>query len=189
MTGTRALFLVSLLLLLGACSDSGRQPAFPRPTAYPRPNLPDTMLIFPENLPLRFAVNAEAVISEPRPGWLDVAYPTLGATAHITFSEVGGDRMEDAKANRMQRLLLNAGDSPTDFSEFSNRAGFDIVMARTPGSSTPVQFIATDNSAWLVSGAVYIPASGSQSATDSIKPVVKAVQSDIQRALNSLDYR
>lgn len=174
---------------LGACTGNGGKTLIPLPTAYPRPNLPDTAMIITAETPLIFPVNAQARIGNPREGWIDVAYPTLGATTHITFTHTTASEIEEVKKNRMERLMLNAGDRPVDFSEFTNRAGFSIMTAYSEGSTTPLQFLATDDSIWVVSGAVYFASPAAVTASDSIRPMVNAIRRDILRALTELDYR
>lgn len=158
----------------------------PLPVAYPRPALPDTALVELVDAPLNFAVNGQAAVSSVRPGWYDVAYPTLGATMHLTFTRATGLDLDKARENRMQRLLLNAGEGETAFSEFENAAGFDVLIARTEGSATPLQFLATDGREWLVSGSVYFASPRAPLAIDSLRPMVRAIDRDLTRALESL---
>lgn len=161
----------------------------PKPTAFPRPQLPDTTLVTIADAPLSFKVNSEAAVSSPRAGWYDVSYPTLGATIHLTFTESTSEGIDEVKANRMQRLLLNSGEATTDFSEFRNDAGFDIAIARTEATATPIQFLATDNERWVVSGVVYFSSPRAPFAVDSLRPMVKAIDKDMVRALSSLSYK
>lgn len=178
---------IAAALVAGCNGNTGN--SFPRPTAYPRPNLPDTLMVSVTDAPLYFTVNAEAVVSSPRAGWFDVAYPMLGATVHVTFTDITSDNIDKVKENRMERLMLNAGDRPVDFSEFTNTAGFDIVVASAEGSLTPVQFLATDDSLWVISGSAYFSSPGAAIAIDSIRPMVKAISRDLYRTLNELSYK
>lgn len=159
----------------------------PLPYAYPRPNLPDTVMTPAAGTPLHFLVNAQAKTDVPRPGWLNVAYPELGATIHVTFTATNPDDVWEVKDNRMERLLLNAGERAVDFSEFTNAAGFYVAAATSEGALTPLQFIASDDSAWVVSGAVYFDSPGAASNPDSIRPVVQAIRRDLLRSLSSIE--
>ena len=163
--------------------------SFPKPTAYPRLNLPDTAMVAADSLSLVFYVNKEAETAVPKDGWLDITYPTLGAVIHTTFSKTAKDKMESVKENRMERLMLNAGDGSLKMSEFTNKAGFDVVLAEGEGSLTPIQFLATDESAWVVSGAAYFSDKAAVSVYDSIKPAVAALRDDLLKALSRLDYK
>lgn len=183
---------LTTLLLAAMCACGPHRPSTdqrPMPVAYARPNLPDTLLAAPDFAPLSFPVNASATLSSEHRGWLNVAYPTLGATVHITFTPTNADSISSVQENRMERLLLNAGDNYTDFSEFTNPAGFDIIVATSEGGLTPLQFLATDHDKWVVSGAVYFSNPEASTAIDSIKPIVGAIRNDIVRGLTSLNYK
>lgn len=182
-----ALALTFSLILAAACGRHAEM-GIPHPTAYPRPNLPDTLMVVTNEAPLVFYVNAQSEVTYPRPGWLDISYPTLGATVHVTFTMAKPDEIEAIKENRMERLMLNAGDRPVDFSEFTNGAGFDIVTATSEGSATPVQFLATDDSEWVVSGALYL-STPDAAAVDSLKPIIDAIRSDLIKSMTNMRYK
>lgn len=188
MSNKTLLIITIIISILTACSPSGKSPALPRPTAYYRPALPDTVLTIVENVPLTFLANSEANIEQPRHDWLNIIYPSLGATVYITFSQAESDKIDDVKENRMERIILNAGDSPIDFAEWSNPSGFNIVTAATEGTMTPLQFIASDDSEWVVSGTLCFADSRAAERIDSMRPIINAIAFDIDRALKSLDY-
>ena len=182
------IFIVTSLTLAAACGRRA-EVGLPLPNAYPRPNLPDTVLTAVNGIPFHFLANEDAETEFPRKDWLDIKYPTLGATVHVTFSETTPDEITDVKENRMQRLMLNAGERQIDFAEFTNKAGFSILTASAEGAATPFQFLATDDSACVVSGAVYFSSPDAPGAVDSIRPMVKAIRHDLLRALDAFDYR
>ena len=166
------------------------QKAVPRRKAYARVELPDTVMRTADGTPLRMMVNASALTSIPRPGWLDIAYPTLGATVHVTFTETQGiEELEAVKTNRMERLMLNAGEGESESGEYSNGHGFNIYIMKSEGTATPVQFLATDDSAWVVSGAAYFDVNPGPGAVDSLRPMVEAVERDIVESLSSLCHK
>jgi len=180
---------VMAALLSAACSEGGNKPV-PRRRAYPRVEIPDTVMLQAEGMPLHMPVNAGAVVESPRPGWLDVTYPGLGAQLHITFTGVNSAaELAAVKANRMERLSLNAGERGGDAREYVNDYGFDIYVLRTDGSATPVQFLATDDSAWVVSGVAYFGTHPGSGAVDSLRPMVDAVERDIVKSLDALCHR
>lgn len=169
---------------MAACS--GSPAAVPRRTAYPRVAAVDSALRPVDGLPVYFEVSRSALVGRPSDGWLDVAYPMYGATAHMTFTEATGTALESVRANRMERALLNAGGLPTDRREWRNAAGFDIMTMRTDGCSTPFQFLATDGERVVVSGAVYFASPQAVMNTDSIAPMLDAMEADIARALGRM---
>lgn len=81
--------------------------------------------------------------------------------------------------------MLNNGDLPAHNTEWRNAAGWDVLVAVTSGSSTPVQFFATDDSAMVVSGAAFF---GKTAPIDSVQPYVDAVRDDIIRSMKVLSW-
>jgi hypothetical protein len=181
---TLHLMLFALIATIAACTEQGAD--VPRRKAFPRVATLDTTMRQAANVPIRMDINAAAIDSVPHPNWLDVKYPKYGATMHITFSPTTPAEVAKIKANRMERLLLNVGDCPTVNREFTNRAGYSIVVARSQGSATPLQFIATDDSSMVVSGAVYMADPRAASEIDSITPTIDAIAADIDRAMATL---
>lgn len=174
-------------LLASACTGGpADNVAVPRQRAYPRPALPDTVLTAAPSAPLYFLVNADAALDQPREDWLNIHYPTLGVTVHTSFTPTTPDKVQDVMANRMQRLLLNAGQAEPRFTESVNAAGFDIVIAQSETGVTPLQFLATDNSGWVVSGAARIADGDGAANVDSLRPIINAVRHDLERALAGL---
>lgn len=176
--------LTACMLLAAGCSKPPA--AVPRRTAYPRAATLDSAMVSAPGAPLHFVVNASAIASSSRPGWLDIAYPMYGAVAHVTFSCPGADSLGLVQANRLERAILNTGGLPTRRSEWTNPAGFDILTFHTDGCTTPFQFLATDGRANVVSGAVYFRSPHAIEATDSIAPMLRAIEADLTRGLNSL---
>lgn len=186
----RALSIISALtIFVGGCTGGGADTdtAIPRRTAYPRPALLDTAMTTVADLPVSFAVNAGATISRPQTNWLDVFYPTYGATMHVSFTAVDSTTIDDVMANRFERIALNNGNVlATTSHEDINAAGFDYLTVRLDGTATPLQFLATDLESIVVSGVVYMSDPKVATAIDSLRPIVDAIEADINRAMLSL---
>lgn len=184
--------IIILLIMLAGCTGRHDGNTVPRRTAYPRPTLPDTAMTAADTgaAELHLEVNAAAETESPRPGWINVTYPGLGARIHITVTPVTAADVADVRANRMQRLTLNEGDRRSEHREWANAAGFDILVARTEASSTPLQFLATDDSSAVVSGAVHFadPAVATTESADSIRPILDALERDIVTSLSRLRH-
>lgn len=169
----------------GCSGKADTQAPIPRRTAYPRPQLPDTVLAAADGLPLKFEVNTQAATELPRPDWLNIRYPMLRATIHVTFTAAAdSSTLDEVRRNRMQRLMLNAGDKPSNHTEFTNPDGFDVLIVETEGISTPLQFLASGPDRWVVSGAAYLDSYNA--AADSLRPIIQAIRHDIYRAMQHL---
>lgn len=175
---------LALAIVLPACR---REPAaVPRRTAYARVAVLDSNTVQVPDFPLYFPLSCSALVLSPRPLWLDVTYPDYGATAHITLTLADGEALDRVKANRLERLMLNAGDRPGRRSEWLTPAGYDVLTLYTDGSATPWQFVATDDSSAVLSGAVYFADPAAVANADSLAPMVDAIAADITAALNSM---
>lgn len=184
MRGAVAVAAAVVLCALAGCTAG--ESTVPRRPAYPRVAALDTVPQTVDGLPVFFEVSRSARVGRPSDNWLDVAYPMYGATAHVTFTAASGEELDEVRANRMERALLNAGGLPTGRREWRNPAGFDIMTMRTDGCSTPFQFLATDGRGMVVSGAVYFASPRAVLETDSIAPMLDAMEADLTRALGRM---
>lgn len=181
-----AALAVAVGAMLGSCTRSSEVPV-PRPQAWPRIALYDTAMVY-VNGAIGLTANAGARFSSPRPGWYDIDYPRYNATMHITVTDVTDSTIGEVRRNRLQRLMLNAGDRPGTSTEFVNDAGWDVLMMTTRGSVTPVQFVATDGLTTVVSGVAYMHDPRTATAYDSVAPVVQAIADDALRTLRTLGH-
>lgn len=189
----RLLILATLTALTCACARQQSDNAIPRPTAYPRVRLYDTVYVAPPDLPAGFQVNAAAVTSTPSdhpaadrsPIWLDITYPAYKATLHCTFTPVDAASHADVIANRTQRMSLNLGDNRAEQTDLISASGaYRTSILTTAGRTlTPVQFL-SEGQEWIISGALqmHIP----NATPDSILPIVRAVTADIIHSAHHL---
>ena len=181
------IILISAALL--SCGD--RRPApVPRPVAYPRIADPGAVYAAVDSLPLRFETNAAATISRPRPGWIDISYPAWHVTVHVTLTPVPAADIDGVTANRTERMALNMADGAAA-EEISLTSGqFRAVLLRSPESrATPLQFIATDDSAWVVSGSAFFDNIPPDAPIDSLAPVVGYLERDLRHTLTTISSR
>lgn len=182
-------FSVIAAIALAAISAAGctRQADTPVPkrTAYPRPFLyPDTTVTAAVG-GLAFDIKAAADTTRSRENWLDISYPRYNAVIHIGVRALSSDaELDEAIANRMERIALNLGDRNAVVSDFVNPAGFTCrTVTSTDGGPVPVQFMAY-SAERLLSGAVTIE--GPSEPADSIAPTVRSLATDVEILLKSL---
>lgn len=197
--------LLPLALILSACagndrtdcaSDIGARPACPRPVAYPRPFIYDSVYVTAPDMPVLFEVNANASLYRPDVNgsapagtrWLNVVYPAYSATLFCTFSPVSsdGDRRRIVE-NRMQRMMMNLGDNYATQFEIASPDGYSTMILSSLGPTlTPVQFI-SQSRRWVISGTMQFEAAdGRPLKPDSVKPYIDAVAADLIHAAGNL---
>lgn len=193
---TRYLILTILTCLIASCADKGAQsdtPAVPRRHAYPRIEVPDSTFSYVTDhiTGLSVAVNNGATHSQrnaenSRAPFIDVTYPGLNSQIYFTITPVDSISVEEVLANRLERISLNLGGAEAELIEFDSPAGFENKVIATRGDiATPVQFIATDGTSAVVSGAAFIK-DASPATADSIAPLVNMLRRDIIHALKTL---
>lgn len=172
---------------LGACSHSDSGTA-PLPRAYPRVALYDSVYSAPDSFPVYFEINSSVPSRIPRRGWLDVAYPRYGATLHLSAVDCAADRLAAEIERRRERMALNLYGMTAETRHMASDDGsFETVLlvSRDP-VATPLQFLSVDTLGMIVSGSVYMPGVDAASPTDSVAPVVSAIERDLVRALKTM---
>lgn len=183
---------IAMAFALTSCGEKSDAPqsAYPRPTAYPRVADPGTRYHAADSLPLSFPVNTAAAVSHPGPLWLDINYPRLKATIHVTITQVTPADIDRVIANRTQRAALNVAEAASSRTSDINSASFTSSLISSPETrSTPLQFVATDGSKWVVSGAAFFRDVTPSAPIDSLAPAVAIIERDLIYALSNLSAR
>ena len=182
--------LMVVCAVVFSCSHSNSDTTpVPRPTAYPRIALYDSVYVAPDSLPCGFEVNASAMVrkssskaaSSPGSIWLAVEYPLYKAVLHCTFTPVDRVTVRRLLATRSERMALNLGNNRAEVSELASADGnyYTVVVSTGGVTLTPLQFV-TEGREWVVSGALRFDAD--DLTPDSIRPVVEAVKQDVLNA-------
>lgn len=183
-----------MLAAFTGCRDAGSTPQLPRREAYVRIN-PYPAEYTATSLPVHFVVNSHALIATSRKDdgtyWLTASYPRYGATLYCTFTPVS-DREEKIRnvENRLERMQLNIADTRID-SEETTGPDFSATLVTTPSASaTPVQFLIypAAGSGWVVSGATFFPGIKPGASTDSVAPMIKAIEADVREAISQFHF-
>lgn len=179
-------FLPAIATALLCCTDRGGGNATPKRYAYPRTEVYDSIRADYEAGAVRLSINQGARVSHPdnKDGWLDAAYDRYGATLHLSATHPDGGAMDEALANRRERISLNLGGATARRDVFENGAGMscEVVVSRDP-STTPVQFIAYGHGV-LVSGVFVI--AGKTEPADSLRPICDELENEAFAIVNSI---
>ncbi|MDE6117467.1 MAG: hypothetical protein K2G33_08180 [Duncaniella sp.] len=173
-----------------SCHDN-REKATPKPQAYHRISIPDSVYISYNTGTADLMVNADAVIADSirQDGrWIDISYPHFpGAKIFLTLTSTTPSALPALIENRTERIRLNTSSATTEVTELTSVGGWSGTLFMTRNSlTTPLQILAYNpDHTGLLSGALYI--SPSPSATpDSIAPIVSAVSHDLLTTLKNL---
>lgn len=187
--------VIATIWILAACGngdDSRQSAAIPRPTAFPRLTIYDTVFV-DSGLPAGFLINASAEAKDVTPSdrattadsrWIDIRYPAYGATLHCTFMPVDAQTRDEAVANRTERISLNLGDNIAEQTELRSPEGVESIILVTKGASlTPVQFL-SEGANWVINAALQFD--NGHVDTDSVLPIIEAVRNDLIHAAGNL---
>ena len=121
-------------------------------------------------------------------GWFDIVYPAYNVRINCTLTRTGNpERLRSVITNRMERLERNAGGTSGEMTELTSAGGIGSLLMVTPGAlATPVQFLATDSTSFVLSGSAVFASPGQ--SPDSVAPVVEAIERDITYMLSNLNH-
>lgn len=184
-TITRLLIAISCI----SCSQRSATPV-PKPEAYPRIADPGESYAAVDGAPVIFETNTSAAVSMPKLNWIDINYPSLNATLHISLTPADTSEIGDIIANRMERIRLNLADRSTlENIEIDSPQFRSVIYCSPDARSTPLQFIATDDSAWVVSGVAFFDRIAPDASVDSLSPAVSYIRRDLTHALSNLSVK
>ena len=173
------------LAACGTGADDGG--SVPRRRAYPRlPEYGENYTPAP-GAAARYYVNSSAELSVDSGGrWITVRYPLYDAEVYVTVSRAASQKeLQAVLDNRRERMALNIGGAQATTEHVASPDSFVGVVVGAPGTVMPVQFVATDGVACVVSGAARLNV-GADAPYDSISPVVRTLSRDITFALKNL---
>lgn len=188
-TAFAALVLVSCLTL------SCERTYVPKPIGYNRLDLPEPAYrSMPDTLPYWFEYSKHAKILEDTSfihdrDWIEVYYPLMKATVHITYKPVNND---------LKLLKEYVDDSYRLTAKHQIKAySIDEVLVSTPSGKTAVieeiegevpsqfQFTVTDSTRNFLRGALYF---NTKVQNDSLAPAIEYVKKDIMHMINTLEW-
>ncbi|MBS1542218.1 MAG: gliding motility lipoprotein GldD [Bacteroidetes bacterium] len=178
--------------LLSACN---REYA-PKPKGYNRLILPEAEYqLSPDTLPYRFEYSKHARFQKDTSWirerhWVEIYYPELKATIHITYKKINGsdkllkEYLEDAyvltskhqiKAYAIEETLVKTPSGKT------------AVIAELEGEvPSQFQFTITDSVRNFLRGAVYFNV---KVQNDSLAPAIDYVKKDAMHLINTMNWR
>src|SRR5260221_7713573 len=186
------LLLTAYCLLVFSCSPDYQ----PKPKGYNRLLLPkEEYRSLPDTLPYQFEYSKSAKllkdtswISERH--WVEIYYPELKATIHITYKKLQGKEA-------LLKELLNDAYNLTAKQQIKASA-IDELIIKTPSGKTAVvaeiagevpsqfQFTMTDSSKNFLRGALYF---NTRVQNDSLAPAIEFMKKETMHLINTLQWK
>ena len=185
--------LVMTLLFLSSCGEPERP--LPKPKGYLRIDLPernyvkvDTLQRYAFETP-DYACITNDPLSPDEKNWINVEFPCFKASIHLTHKEVNGnlaEYLEDVH-NMLTKHLQRANGMNDSLIVNPDRRVYGMLTEMDgKGVATPLQFYLTDSTDNFIRGALYfnfVP------NNDSMQPVIDYLRQDIDRMINTFEWK
>ena len=185
--------IVFLGSLLFSCGE-GERP-LPKPKGYFRIDLPekdyvkvDTLMRYAFDVP-SYAMLTHDPYAPEQKNWVNVEMPCFKASIHLTHKDVKGnlgEYLEDVHTMITKHLQKANGMNDSLIVNSEHRVFGMMIEMDGKGVATPLQFYLTDSTANFVRGALYfnfVP------NNDSMQPVIDYLRQDIDRMINTFEWR
>lgn len=181
------------LLLLGlmACRNEVESP---KPYAFHRIALPErTYVQLDTDCPFSFElpdlVNIKRPPNAEHPCWMNLEYPELKATIHLSYKEIGSKAQLGKFIDDSQRMTFKHTIKASSIEEIpiqhEGRRLYGFYYRVGGNAASNSQFYITDSSRHFVRGAMYFM---SEARSDSLAPVIDYVLEDIGRIIESFQW-
>ncbi len=185
---------VFLLFLMTHCQQ--KKTYIPKPTAYPKINLPKaTYSTIKEKHPFVFEMSEQAVMvpdtfATAEPHWVILKYPKLNAIIQLTYKPVNKDMkrlqgiINDAyKLTSKHQIKAFAIEEQIYTAPSGTRATMLNIKGEVPSQ---FQFFTTDTTNNYLRGAIYFRTA---LKNDSLAPVIDYLKADCVHIINTLKWR
>lgn len=117
--------------------------------------------------------------------WLNVAYPRYNATIYLSYIPLSNnfERLMSESIDLVYRQNVITEQVEAIAYEDAERRLFATLYSLSPESATPLQFIATDSTKYLLRGALYFD---TPVKTDSVAPSLQYIEQDIMQMIESI---
>ena len=188
-------FVIIVLMGLGVASCGEAERPLPKPKGYFRIDLPeknyvkvDTIGRYAFETP-DYAVITHDPLSPNEKNWINVEMPQFKASIHLTHKDVHGnlgEYLEDVHLMITKHLQKANGMNDSLIVNPEHRVYGMLIEMDGKGVATPLQFYLTDSTANFLRGALYfnfVP------NNDSMQPVIDYLRQDIDRMINTLEWK
>lgn len=169
----------------------------PRPRGYVRIALPEKQYrlfdsIYPYifEYPLYAKIKPDAWDSDMK-GWMDLVFPTLNATIHISYMKVSEKDdiyqfLEDARTFVNKHIPKSTGFKETAYVDTNDNVYGVIFEILGRNAASPIQFYLTDSTNHFLRGALYFNVVPNN---DSLAPVINFIHKDIIHLIETLEWQ
>lgn len=184
--------LISLLvLLMTSCQNDNYSP---KPTGYQRMTFPEKEYEkINKNLPYTFEIPSYAKIVNDKdpnaePYWINVQFPNLNATLHVSYKKVDGNLQAYTEDSRTM-VYKHSGKAdniiPKEWINHEERV-YGILYQIKGNAASTLQFHLTDSIRHFVRASFYF---NTEPNKDSLAPAQEFIRKDIDRMIESFRWK
>ncbi|PCJ65524.1 MAG: hypothetical protein COA58_08930 [Bacteroidetes bacterium] len=188
---TNYIYLLLICFSLGACADYS-----PKPLAYPRIIYPAKQYKSIEsNCPFTFEIPVYSELkpytADDQPCWYDLIYKPFDATLHLSYIPMKSENDLDSLAEDAYRIVFKPHHQVAEeiiIREIGDTSkGLSGMIYDLEGkTATPFNFYLTDGKQHFFRGSFYF---NKKTKRDSILPIYQFIHEDIQRTLESFEFK
>jgi len=187
------ILLMSCILLI-SCSNDEDNTIAPKPRSYFRLSFPEKKYITYDSVcPFTFEMPEYSHIDRDKnfgaePCWLNLNFPTLNGTLHLSYKAVNGniqEYLEDTYTLASKHQIKASGIEEQLISRDSNKV-YGLIYEIKGNAASSIQFFLTDSTRHFIRGALYF---NSVPNTDSIAPVLEFIKKDIFQMIATFKWK
>ena len=179
---------ISIISVLGVLLISCGGEVLPKPKAflsleYPEANYAKMQL----DCPYTFEKNQIAMIVPKKNCWVNLEYPSLNGTLHLSYIEIDGNLnqlLEDVQKLTYEHAVKADAIEPTVYANKDQNV-YGMVYEVEGNAASQAQFYVTDSTKHFLTGSLYFNAKPNY---DSIYPAVVYIKKDIRTLIESLEW-
>lgn len=190
-TGSRiAMILAALLFTTGSC----KQTYTPKPSGYLRINFPKrSYRLYSDQKEFQFEIPDYATVEidssqGAEKGWLNVEFPSLNGTLHLSYKPVDDHLnayITDSRELVYKHTVKAQGIEETPFIE-RDQHRFGMIYDLTGDVASAVQFFITDSTEHFLRGSLYFNCRPNR---DSLNPVIDFLRVDIIHLIETTQWK
>lgn len=186
--------LSTVVCLLPSCGEDDDETIAPKPRAYFRLAFPEKKYVTYDSVcPFTFDVPVYSKIEKDKnyraePCWLNMEFPSLNGTLHLTYHPLNGDineYLEETNELASKHQIKASGIEEKLVSKDSSKV-YGLIYEIGGNAASSIQFFLTDSTNHFIRGALYFNAAPN---TDSIAPVVDFVRKDIYHMIETFEWK
>jgi gliding motility-associated lipoprotein GldD len=174
-----------IIVLVLSC----QKEVFPKPAGFLRLEYPEANYAHFENqCPFQFEMNSAAIIKGEKECGFAITYPKMKATIYLTYKPVQNNidkLLRDAQKLTFEHVI-KADDIIEQPFLNPNKKVYGMFYRVNGNAATNAQFYATDSLRHFITGSVYFYAKPN---FDSIMPAASYVQNDMQRLMETIEWK